>query len=75
MGFCFLADAFYNGKYSLIYPDFKDTESIINSQLSDNLNLGHIVYLEDKIFDYSDFGVNFEINEKIRYLHELIEEI
>jgi uncharacterized protein (TIGR00661 family) len=68
----FLADAFYNGHYSIIYPNYQDPESIISSQLSKKLGLGDIVAHE--------WSRTYEIplptyNSSIKYLHEKIKEL
>lgn len=68
----FLADAFYNGHFSLIYPDYQDTESIINSQLSKKLFLGDIIC--------EGLPRTFEMplpsyKNSVKYLHQLIEEL
>ena len=69
---CFLADAFYNGKFPIIYPDYNDTESIINSHLSDKLSLGMIY--QDSINFININKTIFPIyNNSIMYLHEKIE--
>ena len=67
----FLADAFYNAHYSIIYPDYQDAESLINSQLSKKLGLGDIVA--------HGLGRTYEMlpptyDSSIKYLHEKIEE-
>jgi uncharacterized protein (TIGR00661 family) len=71
----FLADAFYNGKFSLVYPDYKDAESIINSQLSKKLGMGHIMSRTADIATYSESKVQPEYQNSIKYLHEKIKEI
>jgi len=44
----FLADAFYNGKYSLIFPNYTDAESLINSHISQKWGTGKMItYLDD----------------------------
>lgn len=68
----FLADAFYNAHYSIIYPNYEDAESIINSHLSKKLRLGDIVY--------QGLGRTFEMplpvcDDSIKYLHEKIKEL
>lgn len=70
----FLADAFYNKKFSLIYPDYDDTESVINSQLSQKFGLGKIMTYEDNIKETSILDVLPE-NNNIKQLHQKIEEI
>ena len=68
----FLADAFYNAHFSIIYPDYEDTESIINSHLSKKLGLGDVVY--------QGLGRTFEMSlpvydHSIKYLDEKIKEL
>ena len=71
----FLADAFYNGKYSLIYPDYEDTESVISSQLSQKLKLGRIMSYSEDISDFVSSQVHPACLGSIKYLHERIEEL
>lgn len=68
----FLADAFYNAHFSIIYPDYEDTESIINSHLSAKLQLGVIVS--------QGLGRTLEMtlptyDSSIKYLDEKIKEL
>lgn len=72
----FLADAFYNNKYSIIMPNFTDAECITNSVFSEKRGFASCVY--DKNIDlqqYLDFPVIGSYNDKIQYLHEKIEEM
>jgi uncharacterized protein (TIGR00661 family) len=71
----FLADAFYNEKFSLIYPDYEDTESIINSQLSRKLKHGHIMTYDNNIAGIEPVKVEMKYQDSIKYLHEKIKEI
>lgn len=71
----FLADAFYNGKYSLIFPDYEDAESITNSQISQKLGVGQIVSHADAISSCSPLNINSVRLDSIKYLHERIEEL
>lgn len=72
----FLADAFYNGKFSLIYPDYEDAESITNSHLADQLGSGRIVSHESNLADLlADLKTPPNYRESIKYLHEKIEEL
>lgn len=71
----FLADAFYNGKFSLIYPDYQDAESLINSQLSNKLGLGFIMTPSEDARYMSTFQVHPQYQRNIKYLHEKIEEL
>jgi hypothetical protein len=73
----FLADAFYNGKYSLIYPDYEDAESLINSHLSRKLGLGAIMTGIPTIDldGYSPLQTHPQYRENIKYLHDKIKEL
>lgn len=72
----FLADAFYNGKYSMVLTNFKDVECVTNDVFSEHLKLSSTVY--DTQFDLTPY-LNREVvvqkDEKIRFLHEKIEEL
>ena len=65
----FLADAFYNKKAALIYPDYTNTESIINSQLSAHLQLGHIMTYEMDISAAPLLEISPAQSSAIGYLH------
>lgn len=69
----FLADAFYNKQYSFIYPDYEDTESITNSQISSKLFLGTI--LQGNIKEINNNHVDIMYDNSIKYLHEKVEEL
>lgn len=71
----FLADAFYNSKYSLIYPNYDDSESVTNSQISQNLNLGSIMTYSADINSVICPDVQPVLSGKIKYLHEHIKEL
>lgn len=71
----FLADAFYNGRFSLIYPDYKDAESITHSHLSNELKSGHIMSYSDDISPFANMSVEPRYSDSIKYLHERIEEL
>lgn len=62
----FLADAFYNKKISVIYPNYLSLECLINKTLSDYLELSY----DDINFNYHGFDVN--LNSNIKFLHEEI---
>jgi hypothetical protein len=70
----FLADAFYNGKYCWIYPDYRDTETLLNSCMSQHLGLGRIISARDDI-EGRMHPVAPSYNGSIKYLHERIEEL
>ena len=67
----FLADAYYNGKRSFILINNHEKDTIINSMISFKLGLS---------YDFLDKNYNVENNimpadNKIKYLHEKIEEV
>lgn len=69
-----LADAFYNQKFSIIYPDYEDTDSLINSQLSIKLGLGETPHYGIDISNYCKVP-ELSYDNSINYLHQKIEEI
>jgi hypothetical protein len=71
----FLADAFYNDKYSLIYPDYQDVEAIINSCVSQYLGLGRIINLTDDLDMYVDQVAFPQYNDNIQYLHQKVNQL
>jgi len=64
----FLADAFYNQKYSISIPRYDDIETIVASYMNEHCGVGKI-----------DFGppakVNIKINEKIKLVSEYLDEL
>lgn len=71
----FLADAFYNGKSSLIYPDYEDSEAVTNSQISQKLGLGNIMSYSADINSQTCPEINSKVSGTIKYLHEYIKEL
>lgn len=72
----FLADAFYNNKYSAIFTNFQENECIINSFLSKKLDLGSMIF--DNSIDLnvlSNINVMPQINPNIKFLHEKINDL
>lgn len=69
----FLADAFYNGKYALVFPDYEDAESLTNSQLAQKIGVGSIMTYTDGLPD--QLLVEPVYSSSIKYLHEHIEEL
>lgn len=67
----FLADAFYNGKYSWIYPDYQDSETLLNSCISRHLQLGQITTPLDDLPSTLPLVLP-SYNESIKFLHERI---
>lgn len=68
----FLADAFYNGKYSLIYPDYQEPEAILNSCVSQYLGLGRIINLTEDLNEYAEQVAVPRYGANIQYLHEKV---
>lgn len=71
----FLADAFYNGRYALIYPNFDDAESVTNSQLATKFGTGRIMSYSDELVSGILPEVNPVLASSAKYLHERIEEL
>lgn len=71
----FLADAFYNGKYSVILNNLKDAESITNSIFSEHLNLSTIIYSEEDLNKFIDKFITVNYDETIPFLHQRLEEL
>lgn len=72
----FLADAFYNNKYSIVWTNFQDLECVTNSIFSEYLKLSTSIYeLFEDLNQFMNLTVNSNYNENIQYLHERIEEI
>lgn len=71
----FLADAFYNGKYSLIFPDYEDAESLTNSQLAQKIGIGSIMTYTDDLPEISSAAIEPNYSGSTKYLHEHIEEL
>jgi len=71
----FLADAFYNGKYALIYPNFDDAESITNSHLAYRLGIGRLMLYADDLSPFISHKVEPVCLDSVKYLHERIEEL
>lgn len=71
----FLADAFYNGKYSLVYPDYADAEVITNSQISQKLGLASIMSYSADIASCVSNEIQPVYSDTVKYLHEYLEEL
>jgi uncharacterized protein (TIGR00661 family) len=71
----FLADAFYNERYSLIYPNYSDAEAVTNSQISQKLGLANIMSYSTDINSCTSAKVRPTYLDTIKYLHEYIEEL
>src|SRR5574338_485512 len=72
----FLADAFYNKKYSAVLVNTEDPECVVNSAISEKLGLSKSIYrtTEDLNLLFSN-QVEETFNESGKFLHEKIEEL
>jgi hypothetical protein len=70
-----LADAFYNQKFSIILPDYTESECLINSVFSEKLGIGKIYDKPGTIEDYTDYPVEINHNPNVKFLHERLEEL
>jgi uncharacterized protein (TIGR00661 family) len=70
----FLADAFYNGKFAVVFPDYEDAESLTNSQLAQKIGTGNIMTYEDLLTVPSTL-IEPVYSDSIKYLHEHIGEL
>jgi hypothetical protein len=72
----FLADAFYNSKYSVVLVDLKDLECIINSTVSEKLQLSTSVYqTTEDLSSFINLSVSPNMNINCKFLHEKLEEL
>lgn len=69
----YIADAFYNGKYCLMMPEFSDSETIINSMVAEYYGLGQAIYDVNENVQQVKLEMP-QYNPNIKYLHEKIEE-
>lgn len=72
----FLADAFYNNKYSLVMTNFKDVECIINSMYSEYYGLSTSIYnANEDIKQFKNREIKSSYNKEIKLLHEKVKEL
>jgi uncharacterized protein (TIGR00661 family) len=72
----FLADAFYNKKYTLLMPNFQDVECMTNAAYSEHFQLASNIYqIDTDLNPYLDKLVEVNFNDKIQYLHQKVEEL
>lgn len=70
----FLADAFYNGKYSLVFANLEDPECVINSTISEKLGLSKSVYQISEELNLKNLTMPIK-NDGIKFLHQKIEKL
>lgn len=72
----FLADAYYNNKYSIVMTNFKDLECITNSMFSEHFNLSKSIFnIQENISNYMNKSIDSLYNDKVKFLHERLEEL
>jgi uncharacterized protein (TIGR00661 family) len=72
----FLADAFYNNKYSVVMTNFQDVECVTNSIFSQHLGLSSMVYhIEDNLDPYLNRSTTPHYNQQVQYLHQKVESL
>lgn len=72
----FLADAFYNKKFSVIYIDYSEHQNIASSFISEKYKLAKCVYnTSENIEKYYNKNVDIFTNENVSFLHEYLNEL
>jgi uncharacterized protein (TIGR00661 family) len=71
----FLADAFYNGKHSVILPNFQEIECVTNAIYSEALGLGSLIYEPNTILQAPETRPISCHDSRIPYLHQKIMEV
>lgn len=71
----YLADAFYNNKYTLVMPNLSDTECIMSSLFSEKNNLSTNIYSELDFNKINIMPIEYKLNNEIGYLHQKIESL
>jgi len=72
----FLADAYYNNKYSVVMTDFKDLECIINSMYSEHMKISSSIYgSQEDLTRFVDNQIVSNQKDNIKFLHEKLEEL
>jgi len=72
----FLADAFYNNKHTAVFINHDDPECVLNSVISEKLNLSTSIFQSfEDLNPLMKLNVPTVINEKVKFLHERIEDL
>ena len=71
----FIADAFYNSKYSIIIPDITDMECILNSYVSSKNKTSSIMFYLKEEIPKEQLQIKPFYNPNVKYLDEIIEEL
>lgn len=71
-----MADAFYNGKFSVIFPNLFEIECIINSLYAEKMKIGVNIYdLGIDLEQYKNLEIIPKLNKNIKFLHEKLTEL
>lgn len=72
----FLADAYYNNKFAVVYPNFEDLESLITATTSEKLKFSACIYNDRQdLSEFINIPISSVLDENIKYLHERLEEL
>lgn len=71
----FLADAFYNNKYAVVWTNFQDNECIINSVFSEVYKLSTSIYQIENLEKLKENKIISQYKENIQYLHQKLENL
>jgi hypothetical protein len=70
----FLADSFYNKKFSFVFPKFDNVSNIINSFAAQHHSLSKVLFNSNKIdIDENVNKFNIKISKNHLFLHQKIE--
>ena len=71
----FLADAFYNKKFSAVFNNLESAEQVLNNIFTEKFNLGKIIYNENDLNNLVQEEINYTYNKNIMFLHEKIKKV
>ena len=72
----FLADAFYNKKFSIVIPNINDTECLVNSFYSERLGVSKTIYdFDEDVYEYSFVDISVLMNNNVNFLHEEVDKL
>ncbi len=72
-----VADAFYNKKYVLIYPNYNNIDTIINSYFVSHFNIGEKIQTRNTFeqintLESDKLKISLFINNNVKFLHEYL---
>jgi uncharacterized protein (TIGR00661 family) len=72
----FLADAYYNNKFSVVCPNFQDLESLITATTSEKLKFSVCIYNDRQdLSEFMNVSIGNTLNTNIKYLHERLKDL